>query len=89
VTANVTAKSDAAVLFERSCKVTRIPTKEFQAFRKFVAEQAIAFITAIDDWLEARAKNDTTGESPRTTAGVYTFAYFDRNANVRKAQRPK
>ncbi len=78
VTSNVTAKSDAAVLFERSCKVSKLPTGEFQAFRSFVGEQAIAFITAIDDWLEARAASHLKGTRKLTTAGVYTFAYFDK-----------
>jgi hypothetical protein len=85
VTQNVTAKSDATVLFERSCKVTRIPTAEFRAFRGFVGQQAIAFITAVDDWLEARnvAKPQRT-KRKLTTAGVYTFAYFDRDKPIKR-----
>lgn len=83
VTNNVTATSDRNVLFERSCKVTRLPTNEFDAFRDYVGEQAIAFITAIDDWLESR--NAPKGASPAKvrTAGVYTFAYIDRKGRLR------
>ena len=84
VTANVTAKSKNDVLFERSCKVTRIPSKEFRAFRIFVAEQSTAFITAIDDWLEARARGHQKAGQRPTTAGVYTFAYFDGKARMSK-----
>jgi hypothetical protein len=78
VTSNVTARKEGDVLFERSCKVTRLPASEFASFRDYVAEQAIAFITAIDDWLESR--NAPAQPSTRVrTAGVYTFAYIDRN----------
>ncbi len=76
VTRNVTAKRKKDVLFERSCKVTRLPAHEFGAFRAYVADQATAFITTIDDWLESR--NAVAGARVRSrTAGLYTFAYID------------
>jgi hypothetical protein len=75
---NVATKNSDEVLFERSCKVTRLPISEFTNFREYVAEQAAAFISAIDDWLERR--NATAKSRTKTqTAGVYTFAYVDRN----------
>lgn len=86
VTANVTARSENDVLFERSCKVTRIPSREFQAFRRFVADQSVAFITAMDDWLEARARGNLTSNRRCTTAGVYTFAYFDEEAQPKRVK---
>jgi hypothetical protein len=76
VTKNVTARSDEEVLFERSCKVSRLPKHKIQEFRKYLNQQAIAFITAVDDWLESR-NSHSKRESRRTvTAGVYTFAYI-------------
>jgi hypothetical protein len=77
VTRNVTAQQPQNVLFERSCKVTRLPMKDFKNFREYVAQQATAFITAIDDWLERR--NATKHSRLKTqTAGVYTFAYVEK-----------
>jgi hypothetical protein len=78
VTKNVTSATEEDVLFERSCKVTRLPPKEFGAFREYVGQQAIAFITAIDDWLESRNLPATRRRKGLRTAGVYTFAYMDR-----------
>jgi hypothetical protein len=78
VTNTVTATRSQDVLFERSCKVTRLPSKEYGAFRNYVHEQAIAFITAIDDWLESRNVPPERTTKGLRTAGVYTFAYIDR-----------
>jgi hypothetical protein len=75
---NVTTTNDREVLFERSCKVTRLPSGQFESFRDYVGEQAIAFITAIDDWLESRNAPSDSKASNHRTAGVYTFAYIDR-----------
>lgn len=75
VTRNVTTKNEKRVLFERSCKVTRLPKKEFDAFRDFVGQQALAFLTAVDDWLEGRNQPADKRGSNLCTAGVYTFAY--------------
>jgi hypothetical protein len=78
VTKNVTATHANDVLFERSCKVTRLPSREFVAFRDYVDQQASAFITAIDDWLEGRNCAVDRKSKALRTAGVYTFAYIDR-----------
>jgi hypothetical protein len=75
VTQNVTAESQEDVLFERSCKVTRLPLAQFGAFRDYVGQQALAFLTSIDDWLESRNLSEGNQERPFCTAGVYTFAY--------------
>jgi len=76
VTKNVTAKSDQDVLFERSCKVTNLPSAEFAAFRQYVDQQAIAFLTSIDDWLESRNVLSRRKRGRRYTAGVHTFAFI-------------
>lgn len=79
VTRNVTAKSDQEVLFERSCKVTNLPSSEFAAFRQYVDQQAIAFLTSMDDWLESRSTRTSRKVGPRHTAGVHTFAFVVEN----------
>lgn len=84
VTRNVTAKREEDVLFERSCKVTRLPAKEFDAFREYVAQQALAFLTAVDDWLESRSAASKGVGSTHCTAGVYTFAYMAANSKARR-----
>jgi hypothetical protein len=78
VTGNVTAGQEEDVLFERSCKVTKLPTNEFGAFRDYVSQQALAFLTAVDDWLESRNVRGKSGGKSVSTAGVYTFAYMER-----------
>lgn len=76
VTKNVTARRESDVLFERSAKVSRLPTRELAAFREYVNQQAIAFITAVDDWLESRNLAKPRKGARVKTAGVYTFAYI-------------
>lgn len=88
VTRNVTAKSEEDLLFERSCQVTNLPASEFHSFREYVGQQAIAFLTAIDDWLENRSKNSKRSAASHCTAGVHTFAFVmgksDRKAIASK-----
>jgi hypothetical protein len=76
---NIQANSKTALLFEQSCKVRRLPITEAAAFRSFVRQQAIAFLTSVDDWLEARAVSSVRKAPKRKTcaAGVFTFAYLD------------
>jgi hypothetical protein len=88
---NVNAHSKRDLLFEQSCKVRRLPTSDSGPFRAFVRQQAIAFLTAVDDWLEARVENGSRKRSkPRTcSAGVFTFAYIDPAEKKRKARTQK
>jgi hypothetical protein len=76
---NVNARAKRDLLFEQSCKVRRLPTSDSGPFRAFVRQQAIAFLTAVDDWLEARVENGARRRSKQKTcsAGVFTFAYID------------
>lgn len=76
---NVNSRSKANLLFEQSCKVRRLPTSAAPAFRVFVRQQAIAFLTAVDDWLEARVENANAKYTKTKTcaAGVFTFAFID------------
>ena len=86
VTRNVTAQREQDVLFERSCKVTRLPAAEFNAFREYVGNQALAFLTAVDDWLEGRNTRPSTTQRALCTAGVYTFAYLTGEGDPRVRQ---
>jgi hypothetical protein len=83
VTKNVTAQREQDVLFERSCKVTRLPATEFNAFREYVSQQALAFLMSVDDWLESRNSRLPKTQRRLCTAGVYTFAYVTGKGDPR------
>jgi len=85
---NVNSRSKAGLLFEQSCKVRHLPASNAPAFRVFVRQQAIAFLTAVDDWLEARVEKATEKHRKTKTcaAGVFTFAYIDPVENKRTAR---
>lgn len=91
VTNNVNARSKRDLLFEQSCKVRRLPASDSGPFRAFVRQQAIAFLTAVDDWLEARVENGSHRSSKLRTcsAGVFTFAYIDPRTRRPEARAPK
>lgn len=89
VTRNVTAESERDVLFERSAKVTNLPTSELDAYREYVGQQALAFIIAIDDWLESRGVSSKKSDAQRCTAGIYTFAYVVTDGEVRGVRSSK
>jgi hypothetical protein len=86
---NVNSNSKADLLFEQSCKVRRLPTSKAAAFKVFVHQQAIAFLTSVDDWLEARIERTTVARSTSKTcsAGVFTFAYLDSPKRAREPRR--
>jgi hypothetical protein len=87
---NVNARSKAKLLFEQSCKVRHLPHSQAANFRAFVRDQAIAFLTGVDDWLEARVKQpEKHGRNLRTcAAGAFTFAYID-SAKLLRSTKPK
>lgn len=78
-TRNVTAKREQDLLFERSCQVTNLPMAELDEFRQYVDQQAIAFLTAVDDWLESRSSRAKRSKTRRCTAGVHAFAFVTGN----------
>ena len=78
VISNVTAERKEDILFERSAKVRRFPANESSAFREFVKNQAIAFLAAVDDWMEAREEAASGSRAKKCTAGVFTFAFMDK-----------
>lgn len=79
---NFTPKGKKKPLLQRAASVRELPKKYKSAFREYVNQQGNAFVTNIDDWMEARiprAKNKANKKSakPATiSAGVYAFAYL-------------
>jgi hypothetical protein len=87
VTQNISSESKDDLLFERSCKVTKLPKSEATAFREFVRQQAFTFLIAVDDWLESKVVK--SGAIPRKTctAGVFTFAYLGDDTKEQSRKR--
>jgi hypothetical protein len=78
VTKNISSADKANLLFERCSKVESLPKTQTAAFRQFVEEQATAFITTVDDWLERRCQGHRRrNHSGGYIAGVHTFAFLD------------
>ena len=88
---NINSRTKSNLLFEQSCKVHRLPKSKASAFRMFVRQQAIVFLTAVDDWLEARveAPKQKRKKSKLCAAGVFTFAYLDPAKANRRSVRGK
>jgi len=87
VTQNAAASTKDDLLFERSCKVTRLPRADASAFREFARQQAFTFLIAVDDWLEARVARHQKTRKETCTAGVFTFAYIDPAAQKEHQKR--
>jgi hypothetical protein len=86
VTRNVTAKREQDLLFERSCQVVDLPASEFDAFRKYIGQQAIAFLYAVDDWLVRRASLSKGRAARKCTAGVHAFAFMIENRSGKSSR---
>jgi hypothetical protein len=78
VIGNVTTDNKEEVLFERSAKVRQFPAVAASEFREFTKSQAVAFLGAVDDWMEARADAAKGKRGRKCTAGVFTFAFMDK-----------
>lgn len=76
VTRNVTAKRKEDILFERSCKVFSLPKAKAQAYREFVGQQALAFLTSVDDWLEGQVEIAKSSRGKKCAAGAFAFAFI-------------
>jgi hypothetical protein len=78
VSQNTTTRRKKDLLFERAAKVPRLPAEEIDAFKQYVRTQGIAFISAIDDWLESRSLSKDIGGRRTFPAGVHTFAFIGK-----------
>jgi hypothetical protein len=78
---NYTLRGKKRPLLQRAASVRRLPRKYRAAFREYVNAQGNAFVTNVDDWLEARVPRTQTRQKSSGTleqqvsAGVYAFAY--------------
>lgn len=72
---NFSAAGKQAPLLQRAAAVRHLPRKHHEAFREFVIEQGNAFVTNVDDWLEARSAKSSASAPSSMPAGVYAFAY--------------
>jgi hypothetical protein len=89
VSRNTTSRNKRDLLFERAAKVPRLPVKELDAFRKYVQAQSIAFISAIDDWLESRSLSKDIVGRRTVPAGVHTFAFIEKPNRRLKTRKQK
>jgi hypothetical protein len=90
VIGNVTSENKEEVLFERSAKVRQFPAVAASEFREFTRSQAVAFLSAVDDWMEARADSAKGKRGRKCTAGVFTFAFMDKlGGRVTKPRRTR
>ena len=80
VTRNVTTARKENTLFERSSKVKAFPVSAANEFRALVNQQAIAFLSVIDDWLEAKVEDSRRVRTKKCTAGAFAFAFLDDSA---------
>ncbi|HEU5136906.1 MAG TPA: hypothetical protein VFU13_17290 [Steroidobacteraceae bacterium] len=87
VTQNAAASTKDDLLFERSCKVTRLPRSDAPAFREFARQQAFTFLISVDDWLESRVTKHQKTRKETCTAGVFTFAYIDPTTKKENTKR--
>lgn len=86
--ANFTRVGKRAPLLQRASSVRNLPSNLKAKFREYVNEQGNAFVTNIDDWLEARCVRNPQKQERAARiahAGVYAFAYFAD----RPARKPK
>lgn len=76
-------------LLQRASSVRNLPKRLKGEFREYVNEQGNAFVTNVDDWLEARCVRGSRGKSRAIRvahAGAYAFAYF-ADRPIRKSKR--
>lgn len=74
---NTTTKRKGDLLLERAAQISDLPRKDARAFRKFAQTQGMAFLTAIDDWLETRSHSKPRRRDEVCNAGVFAFAFID------------
>jgi hypothetical protein len=74
---NTQSEKKEDLLFERACKVFHLPVSEAQAFRHYMQKQGVAFLEAIDDWLETRSSRSAGTRKKTCSAGAFAFAFID------------
>ncbi len=74
---NTQSEKKEDLLFERACKVFYLPVSEAQAFRHYMQKQGVAFLEAVDDWLETRSARSAGTRKKTCSAGAFAFAFID------------
>lgn len=74
---NTQSEKKEDLLFERACKVFHLPVSEAQAFRHYMQQQGVAFLEAVDDWLETRSARSAGTRKKTCSAGAFAFAFID------------
>jgi hypothetical protein len=74
---NTTSRRKGELLLEKAAQVSDLPRKDAKAFRKYAQMQGMAFLAAIDDWLESRSHNRPKRKGDVCSAGVFAFAFVD------------
>ena len=78
VTHNYSHRGRSSPVFQQAASVRRLPIRYQTAFKRFTLSQGAAFISNVDDWLEARSNSKGRKAKARQRtmpAGVYAFAY--------------
>jgi hypothetical protein len=74
---NTASRRKGELLLEKAAQVSDLPRKEAKAFQKYAQTQGMAFLTAMDDWLESRSHVKPRPSEDVCSAGVFAFAFID------------
>lgn len=82
---NTDKRRSRSPLLERSARVPDLDLASAREFAKFTRRQGLAYLQAVDDWLEARrvnAKKGGSGSRKRSIgAGVHLYAYMGNDSD--------
>lgn len=82
---NTDPRSSKTPLIERSARVPDLSRSEAKAFAEFTHRQGLAYLQAVDDWLETRrvstGAKKPKGKSKHVGAGVHLYAYMGNDSD--------
>jgi hypothetical protein len=84
---NTTSSNKSSLLFERASTVPRLPLEASNEFKKYAKVQGMAFLSAIDDWLESRTLKKPVMSRSTCQAGVYAFAFLGEPSRINPARK--
>jgi hypothetical protein len=91
---NTDPSRQAMSLIERYAYVPDLSKAEASAFAEFTRSQGMAYLEAVDDWLEQRrigrvSHDHRTGRTKGIAAGVHLFAYLGDNGDAANKYRAR
>ncbi len=87
VSQNTQASKEEKRLIERSAQVQDLPRRKLAEFREFANMQGELFVRTINDWLESRRVQDTSGTRRQVArAGVHVFAFSESISSCTEAE---